>query len=358
MLSLVTAIAFAAAHSDTESVATLELAPDRTRVTFLLDTARIMEACQAKPPLGEDWSDGDVAAIAEKACAYVDSHWRLTRSGSPVALVADGVALHPTNDPMTGLPRNVQVEVRFRAPPLRDVEVELLVTLLEEFEPNHHHFVVEKGGDGQPLSEFAVVPHVRCRFFLTDIGEGATARRLRAQVVAGARAAVREPWLAALLLALLVAPLARRARFASFAAALAGAAIAFAATRAGWIAPAAWAARAAATFSIAYVAVENWRSDPVRLRLPTAALFGLVQGMALAPLALVAGRSTGASEAAAFVAVALLVACAAAVIVAAIVRLGAGSSPGRPNCTTVANLILLVVGAGGVAFVLWTRSRR
>src|SRR6185436_19152946 len=53
--------------------------------------------------------------------------------------------------------------------------------------------------------------------------------------------------------------------------------------RADVIAPAPWAATAAAAFSVAYVAAENRLSRSVKLRVATAALFGLVHGMALAP---------------------------------------------------------------------------
>jgi CO dehydrogenase/acetyl-CoA synthase alpha subunit len=75
-------------------------------------------------------------------------------------------------------------------------------------------------------------------------------------------------------------------------------------------------------------------------------------------LALVAGRSTGASEAAAFVAAALIVSAAAAAVVASIVRIGASSSRRGPKCSTIADFVLMAVGAVGVALTLWTRSRR
>jgi hypothetical protein len=359
MLSLAAALALAAAHSDTESVATLELTPAGVRVTLSLDASRVMEICQAKPPGGDDWSDADAAAIADKAQAYVASHWRLTAGGCDIALVPEGIALRAVVDPSIGVARNVRFELTYRAPPLRDVVAELVETLMEGLEPSHRHFVVLKGGDGATLGEFAVVSGLPCRFFIADLGEGATLRRLRAQAVAGARAAVSEPWLAALLLALLVAPLPSRERFVSFAAALAAAAISFTATRAHWISPAPWAARAAAAFAVGYVAIENWRSDPVRLRRATAALFGLVEGMALAPLALMPGRATGAGEGATFIGVALAVAAIVALAIAMAFRVDDWSKERERPAMRVkaAHLALLLVGAAGVALAISARVR-
>lgn len=359
MLLLAAALALAAAHSDTESVATFELAPDAVRIAFSFDTARIMEVAQAKPSAGDDWSDEDAAGIAERAAAYVQSHWQLTADGAAVPLTFEGVRLVALVDPVIGVARNTRIELRFRAPPLRDAAAELVETLLEDLEPTHHHFVVLKGPGGTTIQEIAAVNGLRCRFFIPDVAEGAAGRRLRARVVTGARAAVGEPWLAALLLALLVAPLPRRERFTSLVAAVAAAALAFGATRAGWISPAPWAARAAAAFAVGYVAVENWKSDVVKLRVATAALFGLVEGMALAPLALVAGRTTGAAEGVAFVAAALVVATIVAIALAAVVGLGGWTRNERGPTARVkaAHAVLLLVGVAGVALALWTKVR-
>lgn len=148
-------------------------------------------------------------------------------------------------------------------------------------------------------------------------------------------------------------------RAALVAAALVAAALAFAATRAHWIAPAPWAASAAAAFAVGYVAVENWRSDPVRLRRATAALFGLVEGMALAPLALMPGRATGAGEGAIFIAVALAVAAAIAVVIAMAIGVDDWSKEReRPGVRVkVAHFVLLAVSAAGIGIVVFTRVR-
>jgi hypothetical protein len=136
-------------------------------------------------------------------------------------------------------------------------------------------------------------------------------------------------------------------------AALATAACAFALTHADVISPAPWAADAAAALSIAYLAAENRFSKGVKLRTATAALFGLVHGMALARV-----RAGALSPTAVEAAATLVAACATAVAVALaaslLVRTLRTFAPrAMPFLTDSA---LMLGGAAGVVLALLHRS--
>ncbi len=342
-------LALSAAHADTVSVATLTIGRDAVRLSLVVDADRLMEVCGSPPPLGEEWTRTEIEEVAARAYAYVAGRWRLRSEGRAVALAPESIGPAPAKNPVTGreAPRRVELRFRFEAP--RDAALELTEKLFEELEPSHRHFVVLSDGSEPPLADFGVLGAVPCRFVLPDSGEGAAARRLRARLWAGARAAVAEPWLLAFLVALAAAPAAARARATAAGAALGAAALAFAAARAGWIEPAPWAARAAAAFAPVYLAVENRRSRRLDLRVATALLFGLVHGMALAPEMEAVGRIGGALAAGAFAAATIATAAAlAALLAAALARWRHG-----PLALDVA---ALATGATGVVVAIRSSS--
>jgi hypothetical protein len=345
------------AHADSVSVATITIGRDALRLVLAVDADRLMEVCRSPPPLGEEWTPAEIAAVAERAYAYVGDRWRLRSGGRDVALAPESIAPGLVRDPATGRDVARRVELRFRLDAARDAPFELTETLFEELEPSHHHFVVLSDGGDPPLADFGVLGAVPCRFFLPDSGEGATGRRLRARALAGARAAVAAPWLLAFLVALVAAPLAagRRPaaaflRTSAVPSALGAAAFAFAIARLGWIEPAPWAARAAAAFAPVYLALENRRRRGLELRFATALLFGLVQGMALATEMDSIGRIGGAPADGAFLVGKLVTAAALAALLAATVgRLRRG-----PLALDVA---ALATGATGVALAVWPQIR-
>jgi len=300
------------AHYDTDSRATVAFGGPALELVLELDLLHWTYALEAPPPRGEDWSEEDLRAVGKRALAYLADHWRLTIDDQAAAWTPDGFELLRAFDPMAQQERALRIAYRFTiASPARDATASLLETLFDGLEPAHRHSILLTFPD-RPDVLLAVQNGEPLRFPLPDVGPGASRRRGLARAKAGALSSLSSPWLALFLAALLVSPLPLSKRRASAAAALAAAAAAFALARADLIAPAAWAATASAAFSVVYVVAENRFSREVKLRVATAALFGLVHGMALSSAIPASALPPTVGENAAFGAAALLAAAAAA----------------------------------------------
>lgn len=281
-----------APHHDTDSYAHLVLGGAQVELALELDTDSLMAEIEAPPPLGADWEPADVEPLLARAADWVAEQWQLELEGERVALEPRGCELLRAFDPMVQSERNLRVVLKyaFAAPP-RDAAGTLVQRIFEGRELAHRHSLLleRAGANGAEaallLDEWRTVRGRPFHFTLPDCAPGATGRRTLTAVAQGARAIVGAPWLALFLLALAWAPLPRLSNLASLAAAAGAVALAFFAVRAEWIAPAAWAAQASAALAVGYVAAENLFARELKLRAATAALFGVVHGMAVASLA-------------------------------------------------------------------------
>jgi hypothetical protein len=341
-------------HVDTVSYAQLCLGGPQLELLFELDLDHVMQAVEAPPPLGEDWSDEDVRNVRERAIRYLSAHWQLWFDGLPEAWTPGGFERLLAFDPLLQKERAIRVAFRFSFPaPRRDARATLAQSLFDGIELAHRHFLVLEAPDGKG-AELAVPSGTPFHFTLPDAGPGAAARRLRARAIEGAGLSLSAPWLLLFLAALLVAPTAPRERLRSAGAALAAASAAFALVAADWIAPAAWASTAAAALSVAYVAAENRFARAIQLRTATAALFGLVHGMALAPRLPAGLLPPTATEAAAFAATALLVSGAAALAAATLAGMARAFAVRATGF--VVDGLLVLAGAAGIALAIASRG--
>jgi len=357
MLALLAPIVLAGsprAHVDTVSFAHMRLGGERIELELEVDTDHLMQAIEAKPPLAADWSDAELRELEPKAIAYLDARWRLALDGFPATLTPRGFARRPAFDPMIQQERAVRLAFAFSVvPPRQDARATLLASLFEGIELRHQHVLLVECPD-RPGAELGVPPGLPFHFTLPDAAPGAALRRLRTRAIEGAAVSFASPWLLLFLVALLVGPLPAGARAAGAAAAAAAAAASYSLVRAELIAPAPWAATAAAALSVAYLAAENRFASEVRLRLPTAAMFGLVHGMVLAARLRPGLLGATAVESALFAAVAISVAAVAAVALATLCT--AARQFSARGTALVVDGALLLAGAGGVLTALVRRA--
>jgi len=337
-------------HHDTDSYAHLVVGGDEVELALELETDSFMADVEALPPEGDDWSGADVEAVRARAEAWVAERWQLALDGADVALAWRGAELLRAFDPLQQAERNVRVVLRFGfAAPRRDAAATLTQRLFEGRELAHRHtLLLERGRaetGGELLQEWRVGRGAPFHFTLPDAAPGAAGRQAARAAARGATGAATTPWLLLFAAALAAAPQPWRARARALAATAAVAALAFAAAHAGWIAPAPWAATAAAALSVGYLALENHHAKALELRGATAALFGVVHGMALAPqLELHAGAAAGATVA--FAASAI----ATALLGGALLGLGLSRLARGRAAVAFAVPWLLAVAAGAGAF--------
>jgi hypothetical protein len=339
------------AHVDTVSFATLRVGESSIELELELDTVHLMQCSDALPPKGEDWSEEDVRAVEPQLLEYLAGRWRLSVDGRPQELSSRGFELRRSFDPFAQADRALRVAFAFTLPrPPRAAKATLEEDLFEGIEMAHRH-VLRVEADGAPGSEQLVPNATPYDFELPDVGPGATMRRCASAATVAARRLASAPWLPLFLLALLVAPLPSRERARSLLATLASAVLAFALARADVISPAPWAAAAAAALSVAYLAAENRFSRKLELRLPTAALFGLVHGMAIGALPR-GSVPPSLLESVAFAAAAFAVSAALAVVVAAsltpLVRRSSAAGTRSPAVGSALDFLLMGAGALGV----------
>src|SRR5688572_4933241 len=275
-------------HHDTDSWAHLVVGGAEVELALEVETDSFMAEIEALPPEGDDWSRADVEAAQPRIAEWLAERWRLELDGAAVVPEWRGFELLRVFDPLQQAERNVRVVLRFAfAAPRRDAAATLTQRLFEGRELAHRHtLLLERGRaeqGGELLQEWRVGRGAPFHFTLPDAAPGAAGRQAARAAARGATHAATLPWLLLFAAALAAAPLPWRARMRSLLATAAVAALAFAAARMEWIAPAPWAATAAAALSVGYLALENHHARQLELRSATAALFGVVHGMALAP---------------------------------------------------------------------------
>ncbi|MBM4014530.1 MAG: hypothetical protein FJ293_06140 [Planctomycetes bacterium] len=353
--------AASAPHHDTDSYAHVVVGASEVRLALELDTDGFMAEVEALPPQGEDWAAVDVEPLLERAADWVAERWALTLDGVPVELAPRGFDLLKAFDPMAQQERHLRIVLHYTfAAPTAAAAATLVQRLFEGRELAHRHTLLleratadggTKGGAPELLEEWRTARGRPFHFTLPDCAPGAGARRAWSAARAGVRSLLAAPWLPLFLLALALAPLAARERIGAFAATGGALLLAFAAARADWLAPAPWAALAAAALSVGYVAAENLFAAELKLRAATAALFGVVHGMALAPLADAAdraGRDDRLATGAAFVAPALL----GALLIGSAGLLVEPTPRQRPALVRLVALLLMAVSLVGVVLAV------
>lgn len=353
-----------ALHHDTESFAHLRLLGERAELVLELDSDALLGSVEALPPLTEDWEASDVEAALPRIQAWLDERLELRLAGERVALVPSDFTLLRAFDPLLKAERNLRVALRcpFELPP-RDAAASLRQELFVGRELDHRHTLLLEAG-GLTLREWRVRSGEPFHFELPDLAPGATGRAARRAALQAAHQLASAPWLAAFLLALLLAPLSIGARAKALGAAVAATAAGCLASRLDWIAPSPWAAQAAAALAIAYVAGENLLARDLKLRSATAALFGLVHGMALAAPSLAAqppidpassdlpGAADGATVVAAWLASALLTASA---LGGAAALLLLPLAKRAPLVARIGAALLMALGAAGLFLAVRAR---
>ncbi|MSR46672.1 MAG: hypothetical protein EXS13_06365 [Planctomycetes bacterium] len=352
-------------HHDTDSYAHLVVGGERVKLALELDTDSLMAEVEALPPQGEDWEAVDLEPILARAAEWVDEHWQLTLDGTRVEIEPRGFELLKAFDPLVQSERNVSVALRFEfTAPHHDAAATLQQTLFEGREIGHRHTLLLERSRGDAGRKLAAEPQLNeewrvgrgsaFHFTLHDTAPGAGMRRALRAAIRGSTTIGTSPWLALFVLALALAPLPGRTRAASVAAMAGVAALAFVAARADWIAPAGWAATAAAALAVGYVAAENGFARELKLRVATAALFGVVHGMAVAPLAGRTTRAAGfsAADAAFFAGACVVGVLAGGAIGAALSRL----LRERPAAQRLLPLLLIVASVLGTIAAVHGRS--
>lgn len=358
------ATAVRAPHHDTESFAHLRLLGERAELVLELDSDALLGSVEALPPLTEDWEAPDIEAALPRIQEWLDERFELRIAGERVALVPRDFTLLRAFDPLLKAERNLRVALRcpFELPP-GTAAASLRQELFVGRELDHRHTLLLEAG-GLTLREWRVRSGEPFHFELPDLAPGATSRAARRAALQAVQQMASAPWLAAFLLALLLAPLSIGARATSLCAALAATAAGCLASRLDWIAPSPWAAQAAAALAIAYVAGENLLARDLKLRSATAALFGLVHGMALAAASLAAeppsdpassdlpGAAHGATVVAAWLASALLTASA---LGGAAALLLLPLAKRAPLVARVGAALLMALGAAGLFLAVRAR---
>ncbi|MBL8840351.1 MAG: hypothetical protein JNL90_02355 [Planctomycetes bacterium] len=353
-----------ALHHDTESFAHLRLLGERAELVLELDSDALLGSVEALPPLTEDWEAPDVAAALPRIEAWLDERFELRIAGERVAVVPSDFTLLRAFDPLLKAERNLRVALRcpLELPP-GDAAASLRQELFVGRELDHRHTLLLEAG-GLTLREWRVRSGEPFHFELPDLAPGATGRAAHRAALQAAQQMASAPWLAAFLLALLLAPLSIGARARSLGAALTATAAGCLASRLDWIAPSPWAAQAAAALAIAYVAGENLLARDLKLRSATAALFGLVHGMALAAPSLAAqpafdpapselpGAANGAVVVAAWLASALLSASAIGGVAALLLLPLAKRAP---LVARIGAVLLMALGAAGLFLAVRAR---